>query len=200
MGELTIEDQIVQTETDQHVRCGEEQRQKHGHHKDHNSRQHHFAARRPNHFRNLCAGLLDELNGAKHPASWYRAEKLFECKQVACSCILTMNLFVSGELDFVNKLIPNKKRKKDEIIRLVDMPKAVSSTLSKGPRVNMELANLSSMAPKEKALWVERARIAAILGSSARVLPSVRSGIRCFLNFAGTRCVHVIQRGYIPFP
>ena len=88
-------------------------------------------------------------------------------------------------MEFVGKLIPNKKQVTEDIIRLVELPVEDHGSKLRGPRANLELANLSSMRPQEKALWFECARVKAILGSNARVLPSVKSGIRCYLNFAG---------------
>lgn len=84
-------------------------------------------------------------------------------------------LFGIGELQFLSALIPNKKQK----LEVVDAKK------SKGPRANLEQLQLAAMRPAEQAVWFEHARVSAILGSSSRTLPSVRSGLKCYFGFAG---------------
>jgi len=81
-------------------------------------------------------------------------------------------------------LIPNKKQKVEHIVKMIDMPQVLQHK-PKGPRANLERMQIAAMRPDEQATWFEQARIAAILGSSSRALPSVRSGLRCYFGFAG---------------
>jgi hypothetical protein len=95
-------------------------------------------------------------------------------------------LFGIGELQFLSALIPNKKQKLEGIIQKMQIPKEiVDAKKSKGPRANLEQLQLAAMRPAEQAVWFEHARVSAILGSSSRTLPSVRSGLKCYFGFAG---------------
>ena len=66
-----------------------------------------------------------------------------------------------------------------------------TATKSQGPRASMNDVDFSVMGSRDKLKWVCDARITAILGSNARTLPSVRSGVRCYLAFAGLVCDRV---------
>lgn len=59
-----------------------------------------------------------------------------------------------------------------------------------GPRA--AVSKLSShLANTQTSVWMESARLQAILGSCARSLPSLRSGISCYIAFAGAACACV---------
>ncbi len=55
----------------------------------------------------------------------------------------------------------------------------------KGPREALKSLDLNSKSKAEMAEWMEEARLDAILGSCMLSLQSVKSGVRCFLAFAG---------------
>jgi hypothetical protein len=68
----------------------------------------------------------------------------------------------------------------------MDMPNESHAVrVSAGPRAASELANFKGMSQNEKDKWFTNAGMRAVLGACARTLPSVRSGVRCFLAFAG---------------
>jgi len=52
-----------------------------------------------------------------------------------------------------------------------------------GPMTNLKEVQLSNMSRKEKEAWMFEARLEAIIGSCRLSLPSVRSGIKCYLAF-----------------
>ena len=54
-----------------------------------------------------------------------------------------------------------------------------------GPMAALKRAQLEEKSEQGKDEWLEKARIDAILGSCRLSLPSVRSGIRCYAEFAG---------------
>ena len=54
-----------------------------------------------------------------------------------------------------------------------------------GPRAALKKSGLQAMPQAERKQWIEEARIDAILGSSSASLKSMRSGICCFITFAG---------------
>lgn len=56
---------------------------------------------------------------------------------------------------------------------------------SVGPRGALELVRLDQMTPAERASWKETARVDAILLPCSRSLPSMRSGVRCWIAFIG---------------
>lgn len=59
-----------------------------------------------------------------------------------------------------------------------------------GPRKALAKLDLESMTDAARTLWIEDARIEAILGATVRTLPSVRSGLTCFAAFVG-ECARV---------
>ena len=54
-----------------------------------------------------------------------------------------------------------------------------------GPRAALTHANLAARTGPEKVTWLEESRIDAIIGSCSLSLKSVRSGVRCYMAFAG---------------
>lgn len=52
-----------------------------------------------------------------------------------------------------------------------------------GPRKALQKLHNADLTADEKAVWMESARLDAILGSCCRSMPSVRSGIRAYLGF-----------------
>ena len=65
------------------------------------------------------------------------------------------------------------------------------TTTDEGPRKAMKTMQLDRMSVAENKVWLESARLEAVLGSCRRSLPSVRSGLRCYVAFVkaivGTR-------------
>ena len=57
-----------------------------------------------------------------------------------------------------------------------------------GPRAALTHANLAARTGPEKEAWLEESRIDAIIGSCSLSLKSVRSGVRCYMAFAGSMC------------
>ena len=60
----------------------------------------------------------------------------------------------------------------------------VSFAVNTGPRGAIDSVAATWATPEARKIWCDRARIAAILGSCADSLPSVRSGCRCYYAFA----------------
>ena len=60
-----------------------------------------------------------------------------------------------------------------------------SNSAQLGPRLALVKSGLKDKSFTEKEQWKEAARVDAVLGASRLSLKSVRSGIRCFLTFAG---------------
>ena len=54
-----------------------------------------------------------------------------------------------------------------------------------GPRAALRRLQRQGLSKDEKEAWIEGARVDAILGNCNRSLDSVKSGIRCYLAFAG---------------
>ena len=91
-----------------------------------------------------------------------------------------------GELEYIYQLIPSKKQKIEETIKSVDMPCASKEWMrSYGPRAACAQIDFDTMRKRDKAIWIEQARVASVLGASSRALSSLRSGLRCYLVFAG---------------
>jgi hypothetical protein len=56
-----------------------------------------------------------------------------------------------------------------------------------GPRAALLDLRAINQDPESWALWAEEARLRAILGTCQRSLPSVLSGVRCYIAFKGVR-------------
>jgi hypothetical protein len=54
-----------------------------------------------------------------------------------------------------------------------------------GPRAALRRANLGSMSCEKKKAWIEEARLDALLGHKTATLRSLRSGVACYITFAG---------------
>ena len=57
------------------------------------------------------------------------------------------------------------------------------ASLGRGPRAALSNAGLDGASAAEVATWMSEARVDAILASCACSLPSLRSGVRCFIAF-----------------
>ena len=57
-----------------------------------------------------------------------------------------------------------------------------------GPIAALRRARLQDMSRANREDWLEGARLDAILGGCRRSLPSVRSGLRCYIAFVGAPC------------
>ena len=74
----------------------------------------------------------------------------------------------------------------------LDLPQAFISK-GVGPRAALMKLGLQAKSPSEKIVWVEDARMRSILGSCKLSLPSVMSGLRCWVAFIGMcvcGCMH----------
>ena len=58
-----------------------------------------------------------------------------------------------------------------------------SVVMDEGPRKALSKLRLDQMTIAENVLWIETARVEAVLGSCRRSLPSVKSGIQCYVAF-----------------
>ena len=56
-----------------------------------------------------------------------------------------------------------------------------------GPRAALLDLGAINRDPESWALWAEEARLGALLGTCQRSLPSVLSGVRCYIAFKGGR-------------
>ena len=77
----------------------------------------------------------------------------------------------------------------------IELPR-VSISHGVGPRAALKKLRFHEKSPSEKVLWIEDARMSSILGSCQLSLPSVMSGLRCWVAFVG-ECVfaHVATGG-----
>ena len=91
----------------------------------------------------------------------------------------------AGELKFVSTFVPTKMRKIGNIVSTVELPNCNDSALARsGPRGMIEQMQFENMNTSTRQKWLQEAKVLAILGASARALPSVRSGLHCYLQFA----------------
>ena len=115
-------------------------------------------------------------------------------------CATPTIMDMAGELSFIYKLRSALKRKADDPVNLLVMPKCSRTEIvGQGPKAANAHMRFDKMKPGEKLDWLEEARVMAILGSCSRTMPSLRSGVRCFLAFAGYSfveifaCAHAIR-------
>ena len=55
-----------------------------------------------------------------------------------------------------------------------------------GPMVAMKRQEMGAMSNAQRAQWMEKARLDALLGGTRFSLNSLRSGLRCYIAFVGT--------------
>jgi hypothetical protein len=95
----------------------------------------------------------------------------------------------------IHGLLPSKKQRVENVVAQIALPKCPGIAVrEKGPRAALDDANLATMNPKNNALWLQDARVMAVLGSSAKTLPSVGSAVRCYMALAVEKlgiCLHV---------
>ena len=88
-----------------------------------------------------------------------------------------------------------RRQQRDELEELMQERAHNDGAKGAGPRAALSKAHLEVKTANELTEWVESARLDAVLGSCARSLPSLRSGIRCYIAFAGaSRQVLVFHR------
>ena len=97
---------------------------------------------------------------------------------------------------------PAAKRAKAQHEHVDEMlaPRARNTTSAgRGPREALSALDFGGMKPSEVKAWTEEARMDAILGSCRLSIKSVKSGVRCYVAFAGelnkrvricTACAH----------
>ena len=78
-----------------------------------------------------------------------------------------------------------KAPKADGILELLEPRAANTTSAGHGPMAALESLDLSALSESAMAEWLETARLDAILGSCRLSLKSVKSGVRCFMAFAG---------------
>ena len=80
-----------------------------------------------------------------------------------------------------------RRQQKAQIEDLMQARAPNKASEGHGPRAALSRMHLDIRSDAEVAKWAEEASIDAILGSCARSLPSLRSGVRCYIAFAGAR-------------
>ena len=78
-----------------------------------------------------------------------------------------------------------RRQQHDQIEGMMVEREHNNTSRGSGPRTALSKVNLSIKNDAEVAMWVESARMDAVIGSCARSLPSLRSGVRCYIAFAG---------------
>jgi hypothetical protein len=104
-------------------------------------------------------------------------------------CLGCVSLLI-GEVELVRKLIANARiarAKKDQLVveTTVSTPVMVNAlNRGIGPREYVKRLRLDTQTWSEKEKWLGAAYQNAILGGCRKTLPSVRSGIMCYVAFA----------------
>ena len=76
---------------------------------------------------------------------------------------------------------------------VLTMPSAPPCRAELGPRKAIDSFGFGKWSHQARAQWIEDARIMAALGPCSKTLPSVRSGVRCYVAFAGIPCVSRVR-------
>ena len=64
-----------------------------------------------------------------------------------------------------------------------------------GPVAAAKRMRLEELTASQRTAWIEEARLDAILGGLRLSIPSLRSGLRCYLAFVSKRCVAIAVFG-----
>ena len=74
------------------------------------------------------------------------------------------------------------------------------TALSRGPLEALRHSGLHFKSKEERAKWTAEARLDAILGGCQASVGSVKSGLRCYLAFAGSyNIIHVVHHSHFSF-
>ena len=74
----------------------------------------------------------------------------------------------------------------DELLGMLNERPINCTALSKGPLEALRHSGLHFKSKEERAKWTAEARLDAILGGCQASVGSVKSGLRCYLAFAGS--------------
>jgi len=80
--------------------------------------------------------------------------------------------------------VPARAGSREPLALFQDRPNNTHAR-ERGPREAIESAGLETMSGAQREVWLEEARVDAILGACRLSMKSVRSGIKCYLAFAG---------------
>ena len=75
------------------------------------------------------------------------------------------------------------EKQEDQVLSILKTTMPVQASVGKGPMKAVREAQLASMCESKRKAWLLEARLDAIVGSCRLSLPSVRSGIKCYLAF-----------------
>ena len=86
------------------------------------------------------------------------------------------------------------KKPRKQTQDVLPLLKKTSDSTAKGlgPRAALDSLDMSSMSNKDRIGWLEQARVKAITGSCSLSMASVRSGVRCYMAFAGLLCILMV--------
>ena len=136
----------------------------------------------------------------------------FLCKRLVNRClrkVYTHRLKAAGMLSIVHvhmagaSLVlpgPEKVDRRTQRKRLENLLKdrdVCKDAEGLGPRAALKKKMQTLFSDEEKRLFVESARLDAILGSCPGSLPSLRSGVRCYISFADAMG-HIEGTMYLP--
>ena len=74
---------------------------------------------------------------------------------------------------------------KEQVEALIRQRPVNDTSAGLGPRAALQRVGLGNMDATGKAAWLEESRLDAILGNCRLSIPSVLSGVRCYIAFAG---------------
>jgi hypothetical protein len=80
---------------------------------------------------------------------------------------------------------PRVVGQKEQVEALIQQRPINDTSAGLGPRAALQRVGLRNMDATEKAAWLEESRLDAILGNCRLSIPSVLSGVRCYIAFAG---------------
>ena len=112
----------------------------------------------------------------------------------------------ADEIEIIRELIQKARLKRerkdvDELSVRMREPTAVNlHNQGVGPRESIKRLRLNELTAQGKAQWLETAFQNAVLGSCRKTLPSVRSGILCYLAFARRLHLFVLHKAFFVVP
>ena len=85
----------------------------------------------------------------------------------------------------VEARVPRPAGQREQVEALVRQRPVNDTSAGRGPRAALKCVGLRDMSNDGKAAWLEESRLDAILGNCRLSIPSVLSGVRCYIAFAG---------------
>ena len=118
--------------------------------------------------------------GSRHAESWLATAELSEQARVFLRSVVSRGKQVPKSPTKECSLVDGLSQGMVPVLKLHETGSLAEGG---GPMRALKALCLQDMSAPDRVIWLEKARVDSILGATSGSLPSVRSGIRCYLAF-----------------